>query len=112
MGLGLASRRLMLLPHWVHLYMGDVLWALMVFWGLGFIWNKKSTAFVATISLLFSISIEFSQLYHAPWIDAVRSTTIGGLILGFGFLFSDLVCYSIGIMLGVLLEKLFCRKLL
>ncbi|MCG8538340.1 MAG: DUF2809 domain-containing protein [Clostridia bacterium] len=30
---------------------------------------------------------------------------IGGLILGFGFLWSDIVCYAIGILIGLLAEK-------
>ena len=45
---------------------------------------------------MFFYGIELSQLYHALWIDAIRNTTLGGLIIGFGFLWSDLVCYTIG----------------
>ena len=51
-----------------------------------------------------SYSIEISQLYHAPWIDAIRNTILGGLILGFGFLWSDLVCYTIGIIIGIIID--------
>ena len=29
---------------------------------------------------------------------------MGGLILGFGFLWSDLACYALGVGLGVLIE--------
>ena len=43
-------------------------------------------------------------VYHAPWIDSIRQTTLGGLILGFGFLWSDLACYAAGVGLGVILE--------
>ncbi len=46
------------------------------------------------------------QLYHAPWIDSIRQTTLGGLILGFGFLCSDLACYALGVLLGVLIERI------
>ncbi len=34
----------------------------------------------------------------------IRQTTLGGLILGFGFLWSDLVCYALGVELGVLVD--------
>jgi hypothetical protein len=51
-----------------------------------------------------SVGVELSQLYHAPWIDSIRQTTLGGLILGFGFLWTDLACYAFGVGLGVLLE--------
>jgi hypothetical protein len=36
--------------------------------------------------MLFSVAIDLIQLYHAPWIDSIRQTTLGGLILGFGFI--------------------------
>jgi len=48
------------------------------------------------ISLALAFAVEVSQLYHAPWIDSIRSTTLGGLVLGFGFLWTDLVCYLVG----------------
>jgi hypothetical protein len=58
----------------------------------------------AGISLALAFLVEVSQLYHAPWIDGIRNTTLGGLVLGFGFLWSDLVCYLIGIVAGALIE--------
>ena len=57
------------------------------------------------ISIIFSYGIEISQLYHAPWIDSIRATTLGGLILGFGFLWSDLICYTVGIVIGAIIDK-------
>ncbi len=56
--------------------------------------------------MAFAVAIDLSQLYHAPWIDSIRQTTIGGLILGFGFLWSDLACYALGVGLGVAIETL------
>ncbi len=58
----------------------------------------------ASISLALAFLVEISQLYHAPWIDSIRQTTLGGLVLGFGFLWTDLVCYSVGIGTGALTE--------
>ena len=46
-----------------------------------------------------------SVLYHTPWIDSIRQTTLGGLILGFGFLWSDLACYAVGVGFGVVMER-------
>ena len=45
------------------------------------------------------------QLYHAPWIDSIRRTTLGGLVLGFDFVWSDLACYAVGVGLGILIER-------
>ena len=58
----------------------------------------------AAISLALAFLVEASQLYHAPWIDAIRQTTLGGLVLGFGFLWTDLICYSVGVAIGVIAE--------
>ena len=108
---GLASRHFStILPHWVQLYLGDGLWALMVFLMFGFLFQTRSTRFVAITALAFSYSIEISQLYHASWIDALRANPLGGLILGFGFLWSDLVCYTVGVGFGYVLEKVFLKK--
>lgn len=78
----------------------------MVFVGVGFLAPRWSSLRVAGTALLFSYAIELSQLYHAPWIDGIRHNRIGGLILGFGFLWSDVLCYSVGIAFGFLAELL------
>ena len=102
--LGLLSRKIEGLPEIISLYSGDILWALMVFLLFAFLFNKKSTIFIISWAIIFSYSMEISQLYHAPWIDSIRNTTLGGLILGFGFLWSDLVCYTIGIIIGIIID--------
>ena len=104
--LGLGSRYYTdYLPKWIHLYFGDILWALMIFLIFGFLFKQKHTLWIGTASFLFSFAIEFSQLYQASWINGIRGTTIGGLVLGHGFLWSDLFAYTMGIGTGILLEK-------
>lgn len=103
--LGLASRRYgELLPKWLAAYSGDVLWGLMVYLGVGFLLPKQRIIYSSLMAGTFSILIEISQLYHAPWIDAIRSYRLGGLLLGYGFLWSDIACYIFGIGIGMLLE--------
>lgn len=58
------------------------------------------------LALVFSYLIEISQLYHAPWIDAIRATALGGLVLGFCFLWSDILCYTVGVLLGIIVDGL------
>jgi hypothetical protein len=102
---GLASRRYgTSLPAFFATYGGDTLWALMVFLGVGALSPNSRVGSRAVAALGISYVVEVSQLYHAPWIDTLRGTAIGGLILGFGFLWSDLVCYSLGVGCGALLE--------
>ena len=105
MGLGLASRRWgYMLPQFISKYSGDTLWAIMVFFMMGFIFNDKPVWIVASVAIIFSVSIEISQLYHGEFIDSIRGTRLGGLVLGFGFLWSDIVCYIVGIMIGGFVE--------
>ncbi|MDT8718940.1 DUF2809 domain-containing protein [Clostridium sp. 19966] len=105
--LGLSSRKLAdHLPNVVNTYLGDTSWALMIFLGFAFLFKMKGTKFIAAISLAFSYAVEISQLYHAPWIDSIRRTTLGGLILGYGFQWNDLLSYTIGVVIGVIIDLL------
>ena len=66
--------------------------------------------FNGVFGIWFSYLIEISQLYQGEWINSIRDTTLGALILGHGFLFSDLICYTIGILIGVVIEYLYFYK--
>lgn len=103
--LGLGSRRFgAYLPDFIATYAGDTLWALAAFLGVGLVLPRASTVRVGLLALVVSLGVELSQLYHAPWLDSIRGTTVGGLLLGFGFLWSDLICYGVGVGLGVVIE--------
>ena len=81
----------------------------MVFLGFGCVFRRSSTLAVALAALAFSFAIELSQLYHAPWLDAVRATFVGHLVLGSGFMWGDLIAYALGILGGALAELFFHR---
>jgi hypothetical protein len=105
--LGLGSRRYAgALRPFVSAYAGDTLWATAAFLGIGLLLPVASTRRVAALALLFSVGIEVGQLYHAPWIDSIRRTTLGGLILGHDFVWSDLACYAVGVGVGVAFEMI------
>jgi hypothetical protein len=93
--LGVGSRRYAhALPGFIAAYAGDTCWALAAFAGIGLLLRRVSTRTSALLTMILSIAVELSQLYHAPWIDSIRQTTPAGLIRGFGFLWSDLACYA------------------
>ncbi|MBZ9688772.1 DUF2809 domain-containing protein [Clostridium estertheticum] len=105
--LGLGSRKLAnVLPAFLNIYLGDALWALMIFIGFGFVFKESGTKTVALIGISFCYLIELSQLYHANWIDNIRKTTLGGLVLGYVFSWSDLLGYAIGTSVGVIIDIL------
>ena len=104
-GAGLASRAFSRhLPWWLAKNLGDALYATMVFWGFGLLAPRAATRRVALAAIAFCFAIELSQAYHAAWIDSVRATTPGRLVLGQGFHAFDLVCYVLGVALAVALE--------
>lgn len=103
--LGLLSRRMTTyIPDIIDLYLGDSLWALMIYLIICMFFNSWPIKKVTLISILFCFLIEFSQLYHSNWIDMIRRTTLGGLILGYGFLWRDLVAYLLGIGFGIIID--------
>jgi len=110
-GLGLLWRSSLLsLSGFVSKYGGDALWALAVFLGVGLLFRDVSTLRNTLIAVCLAWSIEFSQLYHAPWIESLRATRPGHLILGSTFNSPDLLAYIIGIALGAMVERLYHRK--
>jgi hypothetical protein len=103
--LGLASRRHgPALPEFVAAYAGDTLWALLVYLLATAAAPGASVTHRAAGALAFAFAIETSQLYHAAWIDAIRGTRLGALVLGSGFLWSDFACYAAGDALGAATE--------
>lgn len=107
MTLGLASRKFMFIfPDTIAPFVGDALWAMMTYFGFRFLFPKFNLLRGFILAMIFSFTIEFSQLYQAEWINDIRSTTLGALVLGHGFLVEDLISYTIGIILGTLLDTL------
>lgn len=103
--LRLASRKWpMLFPALLGKYPGDALWALMVYWTIAWVTPNAPIKKVAVLALLISYADEFSQLYQAPWIDAIRSTTLGHLILGSTFSWLDMLAYTVGVAIGAAIE--------
>jgi hypothetical protein len=110
--LGLASRWYpSAFPLVVARYGGDALWAGTVLWLVALLRPAMRTTRVALTALTIALLVECSQLYHAPWIDTIRATQPGSLILGQGFLWSDLVSYTVGVTLMAVLDGWLTRRL-
>jgi hypothetical protein len=99
------------MPPFMVTYGGDALWALMLYFAFGLIFARVASWRVLVILLIGCYAVEVSQLYQADWINAVRHFKIarfplGGIILGYGFLWSDIAMYTLGIGTGYLIERL------
>lgn len=103
--MGLASRHW---PEWqppvVAAYAGDVLWAVLVFTLVAFVCPRFATTRVAAVAASIALGVEGSQLLHTPGLDAFRTTRLGALALGQGFLWSDVVCYGLGVSVAALVD--------
>lgn len=110
--LGLSSRAFSdQLPLFVSRHFGDALWASMVYCMFRILLVNRKLRIALLWSLVFSFGIELSQLYQGEWINSIRSTVLGGLILGKGFLWIDLVRYTVGITLSYALDQWFQQRL-
>lgn len=108
--LGLASRRFpWLFPEVLGKYPGDALWAWVVFLAWAFCLPGATTARLALLAVVTACAVEFSQLLRIPWLDAVRRTTAGHLVLGTTFSWGDLIAYAVGIGLGAGLDRMMTR---
>jgi hypothetical protein len=61
-------------------------------------------------TLAIAFLVELSQLYQAPWMNAIRNTVPGHLLLGSSFIWHDLCAYTAGVAIGVLLDWLMLQS--
>jgi hypothetical protein len=103
---GLLSRKTTLIP----VLTGDALYATMMYFMVRFCLLKAKIKKVALISIGICFAIEFSQMYQAPWINNIRATLPGRLILGQGFVWKDLPAYVAGVAIACLADVLMKRN--
>ena len=101
--LGLCSRQFNSIPNET----GDALWAMMVFCIWCIILHKKKLTTIAIVSLISSYLVEFSQLITWSFLVEFRKTFIGHMMLGQGFLWIDLLAYTVGIVCVLGIFKIF-----
>lgn len=94
-----------LLPQFVRDYAPDSLWALMIFWFALALRPHRALGKTTALAFGFCVLIECSQLLQPPILVSLRATRIGALVLGHGFLWSDIACYAVGIAVGSLAAR-------
>ncbi|OXA73398.1 hypothetical protein B0A67_03740 [Flavobacterium aquidurense] len=103
--MGIMSRKTDLIP----LYIGDFLYAVMMYVFIRTLLIEKKSIQIMITSLLICYAIEFSQLYQAIWINELRNTLAGRYTLGQGFLWSDILAYTLGISLTFMIERMLLK---
>jgi uncharacterized paraquat-inducible protein A len=106
--LGLASRKYPgMFPASLGNYPGDTLWALTAYLVIALVVPSAPVWKLATIALTASYFVEFSQLLQIAWLNTLRSTRVGHLLLGQGFDRFDLVALTVGIGLAAIVDTIF-----
>jgi hypothetical protein len=103
---GILSRKLDFIP----LLVGDVLYAVMIYFMVRFVLLKNKSSVIFITALLLCFAIEFQQTIDTEWLVALRKTLPGKYILGQGFLWSDLLYYSFGAGLGYIADAFLLRN--
>jgi hypothetical protein len=106
---GLPARLTDWYPLFVVLYLGDALWAMMIYLLVALTFSRLAPWKVLALTVISCWLVEFSQLYQAEWINTVRRWPGMGLLLGYGFLWTDLVAYTLGPLAGFALDLLFIK---
>ncbi|GAB1343048.1 ribosomal maturation YjgA family protein [Gemmatimonas sp.] len=84
---------------------GDALWGMMIAWGMGALLPRVGTVARGMLAYGVCLATETSQLIRVPWLDAVRDSKLGHLVLGSDFDSRDLLAYAIGVLMTVALEQ-------
>ena len=105
-GLGLASRAYDgLFPNALGKYPGDALWTVASYLGWKLVVPAMAPWKLGLTALGQSFGVEFLQLYHAPWLDGIRGTRFGHLLLGSTFNPMDLLAYTMGAAVVFLIDR-------
>ncbi|MFZ4579546.1 MAG: DUF2809 domain-containing protein [Myxococcota bacterium] len=84
---------------------GDVLYATVAYWGFRWLAPQRPMIHAAVAALAFCVAVEVGQLWHPAWLEAIRSTRLGGMVLGHGFLWDDLGWYGVGVLGGAIADR-------
>lgn len=78
--------------------LGDALWAVAVYLAWRLLLPNVTSRYLFLIATGTAFTVEYSQLLSWSWLVAFRQTTLGHLLLGQGFLYSDLIAYLLGLL--------------
>jgi glycopeptide antibiotics resistance protein len=79
---------------------GSLAYQVLIMFLVAFLYPRLSLVTVAIGVFVFSAAIEFLQLYQPSWLQAIRATWAGRVILGNTFLWADFPPYALGCLLG------------
>ena len=94
-----------MLPPALRDILGDALWAMMIVWWMGAAAPRSRLRTRGVAALAICVAVEISQRYHSPFLDGLRRTLPGHLVLGNGYDPRDLVSYAVGVVVAVVVAQ-------
>jgi hypothetical protein len=85
----------------------EVLWMLLAF---AVIPRKELILRIAVVVCVITCGLEFLQLWHPRWLETLRSTFLGKLILGTSFSWLDFPAYPVGCFFGYAILHTICKR--
>lgn len=86
-------------------YGGDFLVVILIYCGVKSFWDAPLLK-AATLVLLFAYSVEVSQYFHLAALLHLQHSATALLVLGSAFSWIDMLCYTLGIALVIIVEKI------
>ncbi|MGF1491517.1 MAG: DUF2809 domain-containing protein [Microcoleaceae cyanobacterium] len=81
----------------------EMCWAFLV----AFVWPALTLIQIAVGVFVLTCGLEILQLWHPPFLEAIRATLLGRLILGTTFVATDFLYYGVGcVVAGLCLYRL------
>jgi hypothetical protein len=98
---GLATKRYPIEgAEWVQGSVGGALYVTFFCLAALVVWPRARAWVIAAAALGATCGVEVLQLWHPGWLEAIRATRPGGLLLGSTFVWADFPWYFIGAALG------------
>lgn len=87
-------------PEWMNDLFGSIAYEIFLILLVALLFPKASPLWTAFGVCLATCMVEFLQLWHPPFLEAMRATLPGRLVLGNSFTWSDFISYFLGSFLG------------
>jgi hypothetical protein len=86
---------------WVARGLGGAFYVLVWIFAALFVFPDWRPKRVCAGALFATILVECAQLWHPAWLDSIRATWPGGLLLGSAFHWADFPYYFLGYFIGL-----------